>query len=466
MNKIVEKIGNYIKARKLILPGEHVLVGFSGGPDSTFLLLTLKKFAHRIGFKLSACYINHNIRPKAAKKESLFCSNFCQRYKIPFILVDADIPGFAKDMKISLEEAGREFRYLIFSDIAAQNNCHKIAVGHHQDDIIETILFRLFRGTGPQGLDPIKPISGNIIRPLLEITRPEIEQYLRKNKIEYIIDRSNLKSDFSRNFLRNKIIPLIEKEFGAKYRHSIGNFASIIVEQDNCLRNIAQKELDKITDRTPGGKIVVDLNRLDAYDSALRKRMMKLAFESISGRKGAGSFDEISRLDTIISGKIRSADFGSGIRVSREKEALILWRKKNQWTGKKMPIGKIIDLPEISSQIKSRLIPKTKTRLKKQKNGLKVHLDADKIQTPLQVRQIKPGDNFTPLGLNGRKKIGDFLTDKKVPRHLRDEIPVILDREKIIWLAGYQISDKCKIEKNSSNILEIELLRGKIDGDA
>jgi tRNA(Ile)-lysidine synthase len=465
MNKIVEKVKNYIKTGGLIVPGEHVLVGFSGGPDSTFLLLILNKIARQIGFELSACYVNHNIRPRAAKKEIVFCSNFCQKRKIPFILVDADVPGFAQDMKISLEEAGREFRYLIFSDIARQNNCQKIAVGHHQDDIIETILFRLFRGTGPQGLDPIKPLSGNIIRPLLEITRPEIEQYLGKNKINYLIDHSNLKSGFSRNYLRNRVIPLIEKKFGAKFRSSISNFTKIIAEQDDCLKKIAQEELSKISSRTPGGKIVVDLNRLGAYDSALRKRMMKLAIESISGRKGAGSFDEISRLDTIISGKIKSADFGSGIRVSREKDVLIIWKKRSQWTGKRMPIGGIIDLPEISSQMKSRIIPNASARLKKQKGGLRIHLDANKIQPPLQIRPIKPGDSFTPLGLNGKKKIGDFLTDKKVPRYLRDEIPVVLDRKGIIWLAGYQISDNCKIEKNSSNILEMEFLRGKIDAD-
>jgi tRNA(Ile)-lysidine synthetase-like protein len=194
--------------------------------------------------------------------------------------------------------------------------------------------------------------------------------------------------------------------------------------------------------------------------------MMKLAMESISGRKGIGSFDQISRLDDIIFGKIESADLGSGIRVAREKGSLILWRKRPQWPSLKMPSEGSAELREISASFKIRNLPISKAKLKMQKGGLKVHLDARKIVPPLRVRPIKPGDRFTPLGLKGKKKVGDFLTDKKVPRYLRDEIIVVHDRDKIIWLAGHQISDHCKIDKNSTAILEIELLRGKFNENA
>ncbi len=450
----------------LLEKGDRILVAFSGGPDSTALLIILDKLSRKVGFGLRACYINHNIRPKAARREITFCSNICVRLKIPLIVVEADIPRFSKEKKLSLEEAGREFRCLAFARVAAEEKCNKIALGHHRDDIVETILFRLFRGTGPQGIWPIKPVSGNVIRPLCEISRWEIEKYLRKFKVGYMTDMSNLNENFSRNFIRNRIIPEIEKGFGTKFRSGLINFAKILSEEDKHLSRIALNKFRRISLKTPGGKIIIDLGELADYDLWLRRRIIRLSLQVLIGQPGAGSFEEVGRIDRIIEGKLTAVNLHGKVRAIKEKNSLFLIGKKCRLEEKKLPIGEKILLSGIDSSLECRLIPRSKAHIGLLKRGFKVAMDYSRVEPPLYVRGIRPGDKFTPLGMEGTKKVGDFFTDRKISRNIRDEIPLVLDRQGIIWLAGYQIAERTRVDKNTKNVLEIELLRGKRNGKA
>jgi tRNA(Ile)-lysidine synthase len=462
MSDITATIKRNLLDNKLVCPGEKVLVAFSGGPDSIALLHILNSLSKNLKIKLTACYINHNIRPRAAKNEIKFCSRECNKLKIPFILVEGDIPQYARDMKLSIEEAGREFRYMILKHIATSKGFKKIAVGQHQDDIIETILFRLFRGTGPQGLEPIRPMNGNIIRPLYNISRKEIIEYLKKRKIGYLTDQSNLKSSFSRNYIRNKIIPLIEKQFGPKYRSAIIKFARIIIEEDSYLRNISETEQKKASRVTPGGKIILDLGRISGYDIWLKRRIIKLSLEKLTGQIGIGDFEEIERVDRVIRGELKSTNLSGTIRATRDKDYLILFRKQVFIREKELKIGGFAAIPEINSMIKSRRINPNKANAGLQKRGNKVNIDSDKVSPPLFIGGIRQGDSFSPLGMKGTKKIGDFLTDRKISRFLRDEVPVIKDsRGNIIWLVGYQISEQCKIDDRTRKVLEIEIIRKK-----
>jgi tRNA(Ile)-lysidine synthase len=457
------KIENNIKELRLIEPGDKLLIALSGGPDSTALLHILHELSSKLKFSLSACYINHRIRPKAVQKEIEFCDKICTKLNIEFVLHEIDIPEYAKKNKLSLEEAGFIQRKKILQKIANKNSCNKIVLGHHQDDIIETILFRLLRGTGPGGLQPIKPISGNIIRPLYNITKDEILKYLKSNKIRYLIDRSNLKSEFSRNYIRNKIIPVIKKRFGDSYRSAIGNFAEIISAEDDYLAAIASKNLKKIAGISPGGKIVVDLPKIRLYDSWLRRRVIKKILEKLSGLPGTGSFDDIARLDRLIDGELRAVSLEGGIDVVRRGDKIYFIKDRCNIRNVNMNTEGTTELAMLNSRLKCSQLAVAKAIRKVQKGGDRVHIDYDKIDPPCQIRNIKPGDRFTPLGMKGTKKVGDFLTDKKVPRQLRDEIPVIFDNKGLIWLVGFQIADRVKIDKSTKKVLDIEYLKRKIN---
>ena len=451
---------------RLLRKGDKILIGLSGGPDSIALLYALAHLSNEFECELIACYINHNIRPKAVRKEIKFCADICSRLRIPLNIVDVDIPSFSRTNKISLEEAGHIFRRTAFDQIARNEKCNKIALAHHRDDIVETILFRLFRGTGPRGLQPIKPISGNIIRPLCGIDRRGIEQFLKKNQIRFMIDNSNKANDFSRNYIRNKIIPQIEIGFGTKFRNGLINFTQILFEEDKYLNKIAEKAYRRICRETPGGKIIIDLEKLAHYDLWLRRRITRISLHFFSGHPGAGSFDEVERVEKMIGGEIKSANLAGGLTISREGNFLHLIGKKCKIGERQLPIGGKAYLPEISSTIKCRVRSRSRTTPTLQKKGYKVSLDLARIEPPLYIRGINPGDRFIPLGMKGAKKVGDFLTDRKIPRFLRDEIPQVQDRQGIVWLVGHQIAERTKIDKNTRTVLELELSRGNRNGKA
>ncbi len=457
------KIENNIRELRLVNRGDKILVAFSGGPDSTALLHILYKFSPKLNFSLCACYINHKIRPRAVQKEIEFCRKICEKLKVEFILHEVDIPKYARENKLSLEEAGFIKRKKILQKNAAEKSCNKIALGHHQDDIVETILFRLFRGTGPGGLYSIKPISGNIIRPLYNITKEEIVEYLTKNKIPYLIDRSNLKSDFSRNYIRNKIIPVIKKRFGDNYRSSISNFAEIISAEDDYLTAIALKKIKKIARITPGGKIVVDLAQMRLYDNWLRRRTFKQLLEKLSGLPGIGSFNDIARLNSMIDGESRAVSIEGGISATCEGNKIYFSKGRCKIRNVNMTLNGMTEISELKSRLKSIRLSDEKALMDFRKRGDRVNIDYDKIAPPCRVRGIKPGDRFTPLGLKGTKKVGDFLTDKKISKHLRDEIPVIFDKKGLIWLVGHQIADRVKIDKSTKRVLDIEFIKRKIN---
>ena len=463
MKDMLENIKQNIAEKKMINKGDKILVSFSGGPDSTALLYCIHKLIKQLKFELIACYFNHNIRPKEAKKEIEFCLDFCKKLKIPFIVTEADIPKIAKEQQLSIEEAGRNFRRTILQKIAIDENCNKIALGHHLDDTIETILFRLFRGTGPGGLNPIKPVSGKIIRPLFNIPKGDIVAFLNKGKIKYMLDRSNFDSDFSRNYIRNKIIPIIEKHFGEKYKGSISRFSQILTDEDNFLKSLAEKGLKKLCTITPGGKIIVDLKKISVYDTSVRRRIIKLLLEKTYQHPGAGSFEQIEQVNDLIEGRQKAVDLGKDLRVVVDRANLLLSGKKIKFGRYKLAIPGKVELPKIRAAIRTGQIDIKSASKMIQKSGWKINIDFDKIAPPLEINGIKPGDRFKPLGLEGTKKVGDYLTDRKCPRHIRDEIAIVRDKKGIIWLVGHEISDRVKINNKTKKVLEIELIRRKND---
>ncbi len=469
MKDMLKQISENIAEKQMINKGDKILVSFSGGPDSTALLYILHK-SHRKRWgtntpekkpNLLACYINHNIRPQAVKKEITFCHDFCERLNIPFIVAEANIPKIAEEQKLSIEEAGRNFRKDILQKIAHDEKCDKIALGHHLDDTVETILFRLFRGTGPGGLSPIKPISGKFIRPLYNIPKGDIVAFLNKNKIKYETDKSNFETDFSRNYIRNRIIPVIEKHFGSKYKGSISRFSQILTDEDIFLKSLAEKEVKKLCTITPGGKIIVDLKKITVYDTCIRRRIIKLLLEKKYRHPGAGSFEQIEQINELIEGRQKAIDLGKELRVNAERDKLIFSDKKVMIERQDLAIPDKVELTKIRATIKTGQVGIKSASKKKLKGGWKINIDFDKIAEPLEIDGIKPGDKFSPLGLDGTKKIGDYLTDKKQSRHIRDEVVVIRDIKGIIWLAGYEISDRVKITNKTKKVLEIELIRRK-----
>jgi len=205
------------------------------------------------------------------------------------------------------------------------------------------------------------------------------------------------------------------------------------------------------------------LKKIAVYDICIRRRIIKRLLEKKYKHPGAGSFEQIERINDLIEGRRKTVDLGRNLRVVADRGNLMLSGGKIKMGRRNLAIPDTVELPEVRAVIKTRLIAIKSAKRKKQKNSWKINIDADKIVMPLEISGIRQGDRFQPLGLNGTKKVGDYLTDKKSLRQIRDEIPVIKDKKGIIWLVGYEISDRVKINNKTKKVLEIELIRRKND---
>ena len=451
---IAEIFKRTVDKYNLLQSGESVLVGLSGGPDSVALLLLLARLRKKLNLQLTAVYINHQIRPKAALKEEKFCEELCDRLGIELDIVAEDIPALAKKKKVGLEEAAREFRYEVYELLADEDGHDKIALGHHRDDRVETVLFRILRGTGSAGLRGIPVKRGKYIRPLYDISKSGILAYLEELEQDYCVDKTNLESDYSRNFIRNELLPRVRENLNPSVDRALLNLSENIAVEEDFLEREVEKTVKKAINITPGGKLEVDLILFKGYDLWLKRRLLRYGLKFLSPRQLAPDKEVIDRL---VSLGEKSVSLPDKIQAVFTDQKLVLYRrvKPAAYDIKLDYDGQVrLDSPKLAFKCR---LKRSGTPLKNRKNARQVNLDFDRVNLPLTVRNIRPGDRFRPLGLSGTKKVGDFLTDRKVPPVYRDEIPVVSDNEGIIWLVGYEIADRVKIDNKTKKVVSIEV---------
>ena len=457
---LFEKVSQTIEKHQLLDSGDAVLVALSGGPDSVALLYLLAKLKSKLNLKIFAVYINHQIRPAAARKEENFCRELCARLGVKFQFVSENIPKLAKKVRKGIEETARDFRYEQFEKVAAEFGCNKIALGHHIDDRVETVLFRILRGTGRTGLQGISIKRGKYIRPLNDIDKKEILKYLRQNKIKFCVDQSNAKVDYTRNFIRQRLLPLIRKKINANVDNSILNLTDTISEEEEFLETIVDKAYAACVSRTPAGKFVLALTKFSDYNLWLRRRLIRRCIVKASGTKAFPEKVTVDRVLAITIGEGKAVSIPNLIQCERTNNELFIYRHNHRSYNKELALGGKTAIEQIGLEFGTSVCTVPGGDLEKERRSSKVIVDFDKLSPPLLVRNIRIGDKFRPLGLQGNKKIGDYLTDRKVPALLRGEIPVVTDSRGIVWLVGFEIDERVKIDQNTKKVLKIEYVPG------
>ncbi len=432
--------------------GDSVLVGFSGGPDSAALLHLLYELSDSMDIAVTACYINHLIRPSEAAEEQRFCEDFCDRLEIPFVSATVDIPGFAKEQKKSLELAGREMRRHLLREIADDENCEWIALGHHADDQVETILFRIFRGTGPEGLLGIAVHRDDIIRPLLPFTRAEILTYLRQHKLTFITDSSNTNETHTRNFIRHRVIPLIEERFPA-VRDAVLRLSEIIAEE--WLQG--QASLDDIFSRiatiSPGGVLGIHIDKFNELELATRRQFIRAVLNDADEFDVGLDFAGVERVVDIAALGRGGLSLPNDVQATVERgELYFVQGPRIKIEPRPLISSGEVEIPELLARIRIRTLSRAPKVLKRQEKGRKAQINSAAVVGAPYVRSMRPADVFQPLGLKGTKKLGDFFTDRKVPVVLRGEIPLVCDQKGIIWVIGHEIADRVKITKSRAKV--------------
>jgi len=446
-----------------MLSEENVLVALSGGPDSVFLLYVLNNLKEELKLDLHTLYINHGLRPEETPLEIESCKKLCETLKVPFITKSVDVKSFAKEKSMNKQEAARELRYKVFEETAFETKANKIALGHNADDQAETLLMRLLRGSGPIGLSGIPPVRGRCIRPLIEIERQEIDRYIQEEKIDFVVDSSNLRRDYLRNKIRFSIIPMM-KEVNPNIIETLSRTAAIFREEERHFDIIVVKTLMRLISRKSDSRIELFLFPLEAMDKVILRRVLRRAIDETKGLRRINFIHVEDIIDLIKTGKAGDRLYlPKGIRVIKDYSTLIFTTEPPVKLDTYMlEVPGEINLKEAGVLIKASILESHKSEIKDLRLSADLAVfDAERLIFPLVVRSRKEGNFFYPFGFGKRKKLQDFFVDEKVPRDERDRIPLVLSGEDIIWIAGYRQDDRFKVTDGTKKVLKLEVKKLK-----
>ena len=434
MLKTVEK---FIEKNNLLAPHSKVIVALSGGKDSMVLLdiLTL------LDYQCIVAHCNFHLRGNESNRDAQFVKKWCKSMDIPLETIDFDTTTYEKDKKISIEMAARELRYEWFELLRQQHEAQAIAVAHHMDDSIETMLLNLIRGTGIKGLTGISPKNGNIIRPLLCVSRKDIEQYIEEREFSFVEDSTNKDEKYKRNAVRNSLIPLMEK-LNPSVRGALSRTINNLAEVEKVYDNAIKKSIEKIYFDNK-----IDINKLLEETSSLS------VLFSILTPYGFTSSDisDINNSLKSTSGKVFLSD---NYKVIRDRNFLLIEKKSDDDFTKEIYIDKEnqhIKYP-ISLEIK---FHDNVVSLIKSPNILMA--DADTLTYPLKLRRWRKGDWFIPLGMKGKKKLSDYFVDKKLSLSDKENVWIFTTaKDEIIWIVGKNVDERFKITDKTTKTMVIQ----------
>lgn len=457
---MLDHIAEIIRKYQMILPGEKVIVGVSGGVDSMSLLHILYKLQLNGSFTIIAAHIEHGIRGQESLEDAFFVEKFCSVYHIPFFLKRISVIDIAVDKKLSLEHAARLERYSFFNQVLLETKGQKIALAHHMNDQAETVLLHLLRGSGIKGLCGMTPIrDGKIIRPFLETMKSDILSYCHTEKIPYRMDQTNLQMEYTRNRVRMELIPYIEKYFNPSIVPTLARTAELLREEEDYLNKESLRWFEQLARDTEDG-VLVSLSGLSNLHISLRRRCLRLAAEKLTGSMldlEQKHIDDIMEL--VESGRTGAVLHLSGnIRVQKGYQDLVFFIGSPEKTFFCQTIdlhGKTI-IPNIGILICS--ITEDIVDYRNERCRYIQYIDKDRLPALLQIRNRKEGDRIQPLGSSGSKKLKDYFIDRKIDRRSRDSIPLIADEHHVYWVIGYDLGDEIKVTSKTKIILRMEFI--------
>jgi tRNA(Ile)-lysidine synthase len=437
-----ERVRDEIRRGGMLHHGDRVIVAVSGGPDSVALLHLLHRLAPEMALSLHVFHMDHGLRGEASAGDAAYVAELAAKWGLPVTVVTLPA-GDLKREAGSLQANARRRRYEAIRALAAEIGASKVATGHNRDDQAETVLMRLLRGAGLKGLAGIPPVrnerSFTLIRPLLTVSRQEIELYCAEHKLFPRLDASNAQADYLRNRIRLELLPLLAREYNPAIGANLAQLAAIVREEDDLLEQMASEALARCCLRT-SPTLELDGARLLAEPPALGRRVVRLAARAMLGpeadlglsavnrvleaaarKEGSHRFDLPGGLQlTVEYGRLR---FSVGVPPEAEGD---LWPVA--------PHGETV-IPELGMVIQADWLEQAEMV----RGEEEVWLDASRLPGPLAVRFRRPGDRIWPTGMEGSKKLQDILVDAKVPRSVRDRVPLLVAGDEVIWVIGYRL---------------------------
>ena len=453
MDYLSDKIAATIRSKKLFSKNARILVGVSGGVDSVVLLNVLVELADQHGWRLAVVHVNHGLRGRASGDDARFVHRMAKRLNLPCFVEKMAVAKRAKADGVSIEMAAREARHAVFRSAAKEFRAREIALAHHRDDQVEQFFLKLFRGAGLDGLSGMSfqaagVLGGRlkIVRPMLATAREDIVKFARDSGLPFREDASNADSSIARNRVRNKLIPLLEREYSTAIRLLVDRAMTSLRGDAECLSWIADQ-------RSSGGLDNLDFDRLP---EGLKRR---LVLSGLRSHGVAGEYDMVEQLlaGRVIeilegrrfalsaSGRVEPVRDSGGFGVPGDGVVEIPVRAKSQlvcWNGSEMRIQR--------------------SKRKKSRSATEV-FDADEVGDMMYLRRWRAGDRYQPIGLNGSRKLQDCFTDSGVPKAERHQRAVLTDAgDRIIWVEGLRIGEQFKVTHKTNRIVEMHWKAGSI----
>ena len=426
------RVNKYIIENSLFSSNNKILVALSGGADSVALLHVLLD----LGYTCECAHCNFHLRGEESERDEMFVRNLCNQFSVPLFTIDFNTKEYALEHRVSIEMAARNLRYSWFEKLRIERNADVIAVAHHRDDSVETFLLNLIRGAGINGLKGIAAKNGYVVRPLLQESRENILDYLMYKNQTYVTDSTNLQDEFMRNKIRLNILPLM-RQLNPSVNESIIETASRLSDVAVLYNNVVKETISQVCEYK-GKEIWINIERIKNRNSNLS--LLSLMFELLYpyGFK-TNQVKDISNSINAQSGKRFQSE---NWELLRDRNYFILRPLDFQHSSKPLLKYETIDIsPEF-------VIPRDKHI---------ACLDADKINSPLELRLWKSGDKFTPLGMKGRKLVSDYLTDCKFTLFQKENQWVLCHDKGIIWLVGERIDNSYSITQNTKRVLMVSI---------
>lgn len=480
---ILKKVYLTIEGYDLIRRKETVLAAVSGGPDSVCMLHILKELntMEEFSWNLIVAHVNHRLRGKESDEDEKFVKNLAKKLGLPFISVRVNVRKLMGGKKSSPEETARKARYKALRELALREKAQKIALGHTFDDQAETILFRIVRGTGLRGLrgiPAIRMVSRKedlfIVRPLIEVERKEVEEYLKEHNCEFRLDPTNVDTAITRNFIRHELFPIVERRLNPRVKYALVKLGQISRSFYVCMKEISKEIFEGVKLISKEGEVAFSVQEFAKFPPAIQTLVIDKAVRQLVGRLPHLSFEHYVGVISLCSnyGHGKVVQLPKGLVAKRESYVLKIHRPSRsaapepgpaKATQRKLSVPGSTLFKTLKLQIQAQVVKGKISGLQdyiRDKDYTEEIVDYDRVSLPVSVRFRQHGDVFRPLGSPGHTKLKDFFIDQHVPREYRDRVPLLVDREgKIVWVVGYRISDDVKVTDQTKKVLKLKLNR-------
>ncbi len=453
---LLQVVRSYIERHDMILPGDGIVIGVSGGPDSVSLLDLLFRLRKSLDIALYVAHVNHQLRGPASDADQRFVTD---------LATSMDLPCFSERVVLpdrgSPEAAARDARLGFLKSVLCVTGASRIALGHTRSDQAETVLMRLIRGAGPTGLGAIRPIRDGLwIRPLLAVSRQQIQAYIEHRNLQVRHDNTNADTRFLRNRIRHQLLPQIATDYNPAIEAVLARSAEIIQREDQLLGQLAESAYQKALRYEGKRKIILDEKAVFGYHITLQRRIFKTAFYRLHGCARALDEKSVSRMETLRLAPGGAVQVSSGIFFRRSSPWLILSRPTPPFQTD-ITVPGVTEIPEIGAVLETRIRAACQAQKHdRSSDPFRACFDWDAPSDGLSLRNRRRADRFRPFGLNGTQKISDLFINLKIPRPLRDEVPMLMGGQAILWVVGLRTAQFMAVTQRAKTVLDVTFKGG------